>query len=84
LVGLAVNKADVPPQRKITESEIQTFAEDNQIDVVKEISVLSKGEVVELFERRSGLILEKEESHGRGGASTMSEENRPQNGVNCY
>jgi hypothetical protein len=60
------------------------FAEDNQIDVVNEISVLSKGEVIELFERLSGLILEEEESDGRGGASIMSEENRPQNGANCY
>jgi hypothetical protein len=59
LVVLAVNKADLAPQRIITESEIQTFAEDNQIHVAKEILVLSRAEEVELFERLSGLILEQ-------------------------
>jgi hypothetical protein len=84
LVVLAVNKADLTPQRKITESEIHRFAQENQIDVVKEISVLSKVEVVELFESLSRLILEKEQSDGGGGGLTMSEENRPQNGANYY
>jgi hypothetical protein len=42
LVVLAANKAGLSPQRKITESEIQTFAEDHQIDVVKEILALSR------------------------------------------
>jgi GTPase SAR1 family protein len=53
LIVLSANEADLVPQRKIIESEIQTFAEDHQIDVVKEISAVGV-RVVELFDQFSG------------------------------
>jgi hypothetical protein len=85
LVALSVNEADLAPQRKITESEVQTITEDHQIDVVKEISaLLGVGmEMEKLLERLSGLILEQPASDGGGGDLTMSEESRPQNEANC-
>jgi hypothetical protein len=53
-VVVSANRAEWPPQRKMTESEIQMVAEENQIDVVKEISALSELQGVKPFERLSG------------------------------